>query len=56
VILLASKLLLNEKGEMKICEANGMVAEVLVTSGFNHLIQQHDTELEALAAFIGKDR
>lgn len=51
VILMAAKLLKSSNGEMKICHANGVVKEVLKTSGFNHLIDLHDEEKGAIAAF-----
>ena len=50
VILTAAKLLKSSMGEMKICHANGVVKEVLETSGFNHLIDIHDEEKDAIAA------
>ncbi len=53
VILRASKLLQNSNGEIKICHANGVVEEVLQTSGFNSLLNVYDTEKEAVAAFAG---
>ena len=53
VILRASKLLQNSNGEIKICHANGVVEEVLKTSGFNSLLNVYDTEKEAVAAFAG---
>ncbi len=51
VILTAAKLLRASSGEMKICHANGVVKEVLETSGFDKLIDIHDTEENAVAAF-----
>ena len=51
VILMAAKLLKSSKGEMKICHANGVVKEVLETSGFNHIIDLYDDEKGAIAAF-----
>jgi anti-sigma B factor antagonist len=50
VILTAAKLLKSSKGEMKICHANGVVKEVLETSGFNHIIDIYDEEKDAIAA------
>ena len=51
VILTAAKLLQTATGEMKICHANGVVNEVLETSGFNHLINIYANEKDAVAAF-----
>ena len=56
VLLLTSKLLKNDLGEMKICEAQGMVIEALETSGFDSMFQLCSTDAEALAAFTGKDK
>ena len=51
VILMAAKLLKSSDGEMKICHANGVVKEVLETSGFDHIIKIHDNENDAVSAF-----
>ena len=51
VILRASKLLQANRGELKICHANGMVKKVLETSGFNSLLNIYDTEKDAVTAF-----
>ena len=51
VILRASKLLQGRNGELKICHANGVMHEVLETSGFNSLLRIYDSEKEAVAAF-----
>ena len=53
VILTAAKLLQASAGEMKICQANGVVKEVLETSGFNSLVHMYDDEKDAVAAFSG---
>jgi anti-sigma B factor antagonist len=50
VILTAAKLLKSSMGEMKICHANGVVKEVLESSGFDHIIDIYDEENEAIAA------
>lgn len=50
VILTAAKLLKSSMGEMKICHANGVVKEVLETSGFDHIIDIYDEENDAIAA------
>ena len=54
VLLVTSKLLKNDLGEMKISEAKGVVSEALATSGFNSMFQLCSTDEEALAAFQGK--
>ncbi len=54
VILLASKLLQASRGELKICSPNDEVKEVLVTSGFNSLLNVYDSEKDAVAAFLKK--
>lgn len=51
VILTAAKILQASTGEMKICNANGVVREVLETAGFNYLIQIYADENDATAAF-----
>ena len=52
VILRGAKLLQTNRGELKICNANGLVRNVLETSGFNSLIKVYDTEQEAFSAFL----
>ena len=51
IILRASKLLQTNRGELKICNANGVVKEVLQTSGFDNLLRIYDTEKDAVSAF-----
>lgn len=51
VILTIAKLLKSSNGDMKICHANGVVKQVLETSGFNHIIEIHGEEKDAIAAF-----
>jgi len=53
VILTAAKLLQAAAGEMKICQANGVVKDVLETSGFDNLVHMYDDEKGAVAAFSG---
>lgn len=53
VFLLASKLLSNVQGDMKISAAKGVVKEALETSGFNALIKLCNTDEEAMTAFNG---
>ena len=53
VILTAAKLLQAAAGEMKICQANGVVKDVLEMSGFDSLVHMYDDEKDAVAAFSG---
>jgi anti-anti-sigma factor len=50
-ILVASKLLKNTGGELRLCNANETVAKVLETSGFTSLVSMHSDESAAIAAF-----
>ena len=51
VILRGAKLLQGNRGELKICNAKGVVRDVLETSGFYSLIRIYDSEKEAFSAF-----
>jgi len=51
VILRAAKRVRAYGGKMKVCGAQGMVKEVLEISGFDRLLELHDEEAQALAAF-----
>jgi anti-anti-sigma factor len=51
VILRAAKQVRANGGNMKLCGAQGMVKEVLEISGFDRLLDLHDEEAQALAAF-----
>ena len=51
VILTLAKLLQSSNGELKICHANGVVKDVLQTSGFNSLIKIFDDERSAIASW-----
>lgn len=51
VLLRTMKLLPEPGGKMMICQAKGVVKEVLEISGFNTFIDVHDTEAAALEAF-----
>jgi anti-sigma B factor antagonist len=53
VILRGAKLLQEKLGELKICNANQRVGNILVTAGFDSLIKLYGTEQEAFAAFRG---
>lgn len=49
VILTAAKLLKSSSGEMINCNANGVVKEVLESSGSNSLVDMYDTESDAVS-------
>ena len=51
-ILVAAKLLQHARGELRLCNPNKVVREVLEVSGFNSLLRLHDTEADALATFL----
>ena len=51
VLLRTAKLLPEPEGRMMICQAKGVVKEVLEISGFDTFIDVHDTEVVALQAF-----
>jgi len=51
VILLAAKLINSSRGRIKICEANGVVKEVMEMAGFNKLLPMYEREQEGIAAF-----
>lgn len=50
-VLVAAKLLKNSDGQLRICNANASVKNVLETSGFTSLVSLYPDENEALAAF-----
>jgi anti-anti-sigma factor len=51
IILQVAKLLQGNRGELKLCSANGLVKTVLETSGFESLLKWYDSEKDAFAAF-----
>ncbi|TDI71604.1 MAG: anti-sigma factor antagonist [Bacteroidetes bacterium] len=51
VILLAAKLIKSSSGKIKICEAQGVVKEVLEIAGFNSLLSMYESEKEGIASF-----
>ena len=51
VILRTAKQLKDSGGAIKVCNAGGVVKEVMEISGFGSLLDLHVTEAEALAAF-----
>lgn len=52
VILRGAKLLAENNGELKICNARNQIRELLELSGFNNLIKIYDTENDAVLAFV----
>ena len=51
VLLRTAKQLQAANGKLMVCHANGVVKEVMELSGFESVLQMHDTEDDALAAF-----
>jgi anti-sigma B factor antagonist len=51
IIIRAAKLLQTNRGELKICNARGVVRDALETAGFHSLIKIYDSEKEAFSAF-----
>jgi anti-anti-sigma factor len=51
VVLRLSRLLQSHGGELRISDAQPMVAQVLDTAGFDSLLRIHPAESDALAAF-----
>lgn len=51
VLLIAAKLLQSSGGQLKLCNANDLVKDVLETSGFNSLLHLYPTEAEAVKSF-----
>ena len=51
VLLRTAKTVKEQNGGMKVCGAKGVVKEVMDISGFDTLLDLHDSEAEALAAF-----
>ena len=51
IILIASKLLKTSRGQMRLCEPNKLVREVLEMSGFHSLLRVDETEVDALLEF-----
>ena len=52
LILRVARQLQANRGELKICNARGLVKDVLEMSGFHSLIKIYDTEKEAFVAFL----
>ncbi len=53
VILLVAKTLQRQDGNLTVCSLSGPVREVFETSGFDKMIQTHDSQAEAIAALTG---
>ena len=51
VILRTAKLVKAAGGSLRLCNASGLVKEVMEISGFDSLLDMHDTEANALEAF-----
>ena len=51
VILRAAKQVNGYQGVLKVCCAEGIVKEVLEVSGFDNLLEHHDTRQQALVSF-----
>ena len=51
VLLRTAKTVKEQNGGMKVCGAKGVVKEVMDISGFDTLLDLHESEAEALAAF-----
>lgn len=51
VILRVAKQVRGQGDKLKVCGATGVVKEVLEISGFDSLLDLHDEEAQALAAF-----
>lgn len=51
VLLMASKLLKSGGGDLKLCNPNPLVKDVLETAGFDSLIHLYATEAEAVKSF-----
>ena len=50
VILLVAKTLQRQDGNLAVCSLSGPVREVFKISGFDKIIQTHDSQAEAIAA------
>jgi anti-anti-sigma factor len=53
IILRLSRVLQSHGGELRVTDAQEMVASVLETAGFDSLLRIHATEASALEAFAG---
>ena len=53
VILLVAKTLQRQDGNLAVCSLSGPVREVFEISGFDKMIQTHDSQAEAIAALTG---
>ena len=53
VILLIARTLQRQDGSLVVCSLSGLVREVFEISGFDKIIQTHDTQEQAIAALGG---
>ena len=53
VILLIAKMLQRQDGDLAVCSLSGSVREVFQISGFDRIIQTHESQEEAIAALTG---
>ena len=53
VILLIARTLQRQDGSLAVCSLSGPVREVFEISGFDKIIQTHDTQAQAIAALGG---
>jgi anti-anti-sigma factor len=51
VLLMASKLLKSRGGDLKLCNPNDLVKDVLETAGFDSLLHVYASETEAVKSF-----
>jgi anti-anti-sigma factor len=51
VLLIASKLLKSRGGDLKLCNPNRLVKDVLETAGFDSLLHVYASETEAVKSF-----
>ena len=53
VILMIARTLQRQEGSLAVCSLSGPVSEVFQISGFDRIIQTHDSQAEAVAALEG---
>ena len=53
-VLVAAKLVKTLNGDMRLCEANGLVSETLTTSGFSNIINLDSDEESSIKMLAGK--
>ena len=52
VLLVAAKRLNSIDGELRICGTNDLVKEIFQISGFDNILNVHDTQTDALEGFL----